>query len=50
MAHELRVGLLELWRKAQTEEDADFLRDGVRVLRQALMELEVSEQLGATKH
>lgn len=50
MADELRVGLEELLRKAQMEEDADFLRDGVRVLSQALMELEVSEQLGATKH
>ncbi len=28
----------------------DFLREGVRVLGQALMELEVSEQLGAAKH
>lgn len=50
MADELRVGLEELLRKAQMEEDADFVRDGVRVLSQALMELEVSEQLGATKH
>ncbi len=50
MADELRVGLLELLRKAQLGEDADFLRDGVRVLSQALMELEVSEQLGASKH
>ncbi len=32
------------------EQDADFLREGVRVLSQALMELEVSEQLGAGKH
>lgn len=34
----------ELLRKAQIEHDADFLREGVRVLSQALMELEVEEQ------
>ncbi len=50
MADELRVGLAELLRKARMEQDTDFLREGVRVLSQALMELEVSEQLGATKH
>ncbi len=50
MAGELRVGLLELLRKAQMEQDTDFLREGVRVLSQALMELEVSEQLGAGRH
>ncbi len=50
MADGLRIGLEELLRKARMEEDTDFLREGVRVLSQALMELEVSEQLGATKH
>jgi putative transposase len=30
--------------------DVDFLREGVRVLAQALMELEISEQVGAAKH
>ena len=30
MAGELRVGLLELLRKAQMQEDTDFLREGVR--------------------
>lgn len=50
MADGLRIGLEELLRKAQTEQDTDFLREGVRVLSQALMELEVSEQLGAAKH
>jgi len=29
---------------------ADFLREGVRVLAQELMELEVSEQVGAERH
>jgi len=50
MADGLRIGLVELLRKAQMEQDTDFLREGVRVLSQALMELEVSEQLGAGKH
>jgi len=50
MADGLRIGLEELLRKAQMEQDTDFLREGVRVLSQALMELEVSEQLGAGKH
>ena len=50
MADEVRMALEELLRKAQMEEDADFLREGVRVLSQALMELEVSEQLGARRY
>ncbi len=50
MADGLRIELVELLRKAQMQEDTDFLREGVRVLSQALMELEVSEQLGAGKH
>ena len=32
------------------ERDADFLREGVRVLAQALMELELDEHLGAERH
>ena len=42
MADGLRIGLEELLRKAYMEQDTDFLREGVRVLSQALMELEVS--------
>ena len=40
------MGLLELVRKAEGG-DVDFLREGVRVLAQALMEAEVSAQIGA---
>ena len=47
MAAELRMALLDLLRKAELEPAADFLRDGVRVLAQELMELEVSQHLGA---
>ena len=50
MADELRMALTELLRKAQVGEDADFLREGVRVLSQALMELEVTQHLGAERH
>ena len=50
MADELRMALLDLLRKAELERDADFLREGVRVLAQALMELEVSQHLGAERH
>ena len=50
MADELRMALLELLRKAELERDADFLREGVRALSEALMELEVTEHLGAERH
>ncbi len=50
MADELRIGLSELLRKAQMEYDADFLKEGVRVLSQALMEMEVEEHVGAARH
>ena len=50
MADELRIGLTELLRKAQMEGDADFLREGVRVLAQALMEIEVDQHVGAARH
>ena len=50
MADETRIALEGLLRKAQLEGDADFLRDGVRVLTQALLELEVTQHLGAEKH
>ncbi len=48
MADELRMALSEVLRKAAAGDD--FLREGVRVLAQALMELEVTEQLGAGRH
>jgi putative transposase len=49
MAEELRIALVNVLRKAGVEQ-ADFLREGVRVLAQELMELEVAEQLGAERH
>ncbi len=42
-----RMDLLELLRKATSDGDVDLLREGVRVLSQALMEAEVSAEIGA---
>ncbi len=50
MADEMRVGLLELLRRAQIEGDRGFLREGVRVLSQALMETEIEQHVGAAHH
>lgn len=50
MADDLRMALAELLRKAQLEQDADFLKDGVRVLTQALMEAELTQHVGAERH
>ena len=50
MADDLRTALVELLRKAELEGSTAFLREGVRVLAQELMELEISERLGAERH
>src|SRR4051812_42635512 len=50
MADTVSMALAELVRKAEQNGDVDFLRDGVRVLSQALMEVEVSQHLGAERH
>jgi transposase-like protein len=50
MADDLRMGLDALLHKAELTQDADFLRDGVQVLSQALLELEVTQHLGAERH
>jgi putative transposase len=49
MADELRMALAEVLRKAGVEQ-ADFLREGVRVLAEELMEMEVAEHVGAERH
>jgi transposase-like protein len=49
MADELRLALTEVLRKAGVDQ-ADFLREGVRVLAQELMELELAEHVGAERH
>ena len=53
MADDLRMALRALLRKAECDEDGDhgaLLRDGVRVLAQALMETEVSQHVGAERY
>lgn len=44
-----RMALLEVLRKATADGDTDFLREGVRMLAQAVMEAEVSELTGVPK-
>jgi putative transposase len=50
MTDELRIGLAQLLCKARMEHNEDFLKEGVRVLSQALMEMEVEEHIGAARH
>ena len=50
MADETRMALAELLRKAEAEPGLDVLREGVRVLAEALMALEVEQHLGAGRH
>src|SRR5438309_1105830 len=49
MADELRMALAEVLRKAGVEQ-ADLLREGVRVLAQELMEMELAEHVSAERH
>ena len=44
------MALVELLRKAELEEDVDFLREGVRLMAQQLMETEVAQHVGADKY
>src|SRR5579863_5562805 len=46
----MSMALEALLRKAQVEQDVDFLREGVRVLAQAVMELEVTRHVGAGRY
>jgi putative transposase len=50
MTDSLSIELTKLLRKAAMEHDVDFLREGVRVFTQALMELEVTAHVGAERH
>ena len=50
MAEDLRMALLELLGKAELEDDVDFLREGVRLMAQQLMEAEVAQHVGANKY
>lgn len=50
MADDLRMALTNLLRKAEMAGDVDLLRDGVRILGQTLMDLEVSQHLRAEEN
>lgn len=50
MADETRMALADLLRKAAAEPGVDVLREGVRVLAEAVMDLEVEQHLGAARH
>ena len=50
MTDELRMALSGLLRKAETEPDVDVLREGLGLLSQALMEIEVEAHLGAGRY
>ncbi|MGH2618213.1 MAG: IS256 family transposase [Thermomicrobiales bacterium] len=50
MADETRMALAELLRKAEAQPDLDVLREGVRVLAESLMALEVERHVGAGRH
>jgi putative transposase len=50
MADETRMALTELLRKAEADPGVDVLRDGVQVLTEAIMALEVEQHLGAGWH
>ncbi len=50
MADEMSMALQEMLRKAQMEGDVDFLRAGVQALSQAVMDLEVTQHVGAARH
>jgi len=45
-----RMTLLELLRKSGNEGDVDFLREGVKMLAEAIMELEIKQKTGAELH
>lgn len=44
------LALLEYLRKSGIDMDADFLREGIQLLTKMLMELEVSQQIGADRY
>lgn len=50
MADDVRMALAELVRKADADPSTDVLREGVRVLAEAMMDLEVAQHLGAARY
>ena len=50
MADDLRMGLERLLHKAQLDGDIDFLREGAQLLAQELLDIEMTEHVGARPH
>src|SRR6266571_5105562 len=50
MADDLRMGLEELLHKAALTQDVDFLREGLRLLTEELLELQVNQHIGAERY
>jgi transposase-like protein len=50
MADKVSMALAEMVRKAEADGDVDFLKERVRVLSQALMEVEVAQHIGAERY
>lgn len=50
MADTLSMALEELLHKARMDHDLDFLKDGLRVMMQELMDAEVTQHLGVEKY
>jgi transposase-like protein len=50
MADAVRMALAELLRKAEVDPGVDVLREGVRVLAEAVMDVEVEQHVGAAPH
>jgi putative transposase len=50
VAEDVRMALADLLRKAEADPGIDVLREGVRVLAEAVMEVEVTQHLGAARH
>lgn len=47
---DVRIALAGLLRKAKLDQDVDILREGLRVLTQELMEIEMTQAVGAERH
>jgi putative transposase len=47
---DITMALMELSRKHELDIDGDFLREGVQLLMEMLIELEASEQIGAGRY
>ena len=50
MTQDPTMALMEYLHKIGMDKDGDLLREAVRVMTQALIELEVSEQIGANRY